>query len=87
MDLQTAIMKKSLRKLINLNIWGGRHTEIKNLQKGLPEYAKGTKEYKKAIKDLINLGFLTVKPSTGELHVGLNSHRQKEIFDFLEKQD
>jgi len=86
MDLQIAIMKKSLRKLINLNIWGGRHTEMKNLQKGLPSYAIGTKEYKKAIKELINLGFLTVKPSTGELHVGLNSHRQKEIFEFLERE-
>jgi hypothetical protein len=86
MDLQNAIMKKTLRKLINLNIWGGRHTEIKNLQKGLPDYVRGTKEYKKAIKELINLDFLHVKPSTGEIHVGLNSHKQKEIFDFLEKE-
>ena len=54
MNLQIAIMKKILRKLINLNIWGGRHTEIKNLQKGLPDHLRGTKEYKKAIKDLKN---------------------------------
>ena len=79
MDLQIAIMKRTLRKLVNLNIWGGRHTEIKNLQKGLPSYTIGTKEYKKAIKELINLGFLNVKPSIGEIHVGLNSHKQKEI--------
>ncbi|VVB84069.1 Uncharacterised protein [uncultured archaeon] len=85
MDLKIAIMKRTLRKLINLNIWGGRHTEIKNLQKGLPPYARGAKEYKKAIKELINKGFLNVKPSTGEIHVGLNSHKQKEIFDFLGK--
>lgn len=85
MDLQTAIMKRTLRKLINLNIWGGRHIEIKNLQKGLPSHLKGTKEYKKAIKELIKLEFLKCKPSTGEIHVGLNSHKQKEIFEFLEK--
>ena len=85
MDLQNAIMKRILRKLINLNIWGGRHTEIKNLQKCLPDHLKGTKEHKRATKELINKGFLNIKPSTGEIHVGLNSHKQKEIFEFLEK--
>jgi len=84
MDLQTAIMKRFLRKLVNLNIWGGRHTEIKNLQKSLPDHLRGTKEHKQAIKELINKGFLNVKPSTGEYHVSLNSHMQKEIFEFLQ---
>jgi len=84
MDLQNAIMKRILRKLINLNIWGGRHTEIKNLQKCLPDHLRGIKEHKKATKELINKGFLNVKPSTGEIHVGLNSYKQKEIFEFLE---
>jgi len=79
MDLQTAIMKRILRKLINLNIWGRRHTEIKNLQKCLPAHLRGTKEHKKAIKELIKLEFLNTKPSTGEIHVGLNSHKQKEF--------
>jgi hypothetical protein len=85
MDLQTAIMKRVLRKLINLNIWSGRHTEIKNLQKGFPAHLRGTKEYKKAIKELIKREFLNYKPSTGEIHVGLNSHKSKEIFEFLEE--
>lgn len=85
MELQTIIMKRILRKLINLNIWGGRHTEIKNLQKCLPAHLRGTKEHKNAIKDLIKLEFLSTKKSTGEIHAGLNSHKQKEIFEFLEK--
>ncbi len=85
MDLQTAIMKRILRKLINLNIWGGRHTEIKNLQKALPAHLRGIKEYKNAIKELIRREFLNTKPSTGEIHVGLNSHKQKEIFNFLQE--
>jgi len=46
---------------------------------------RGTKEHKKAIKELIKLEFLNTKPSTGEIHVGLNSHKQREIFEFLEK--
>jgi len=79
------IMKRFLRKLMNLNIWGGRHTELKNLQKALPAHLRGSKEMKKAIKELINLEFLNIKPSTGELHVSLNSHRQKEIINFLQK--
>ena len=86
MDLQIAIMKRILRKLINLNIWGGRHTEIKNLQKCLPDHLRVTKEHKKAIKELINQGFLNFKQSTGEIHAGLNSHKQKEIFEFLKKE-
>jgi len=86
MDIQTAIMKRFLRKLVNLNIWGGRHTEMRNLQKSLPDHLRETKEHKKAIKELINKGFLNVKPSTGELHVSLNSHKQKEIFEFLQEE-
>jgi len=86
MDLQTAIMKRFLRKLVNLNIWGGRHTEIRNLQKSLPDHLRGTKEHKKAIKELINKGFLNIKQSTGEIHVSLNSHKQKEIFEFLQEE-
>lgn len=85
MDLKRVIMKRFLRKLINLNIWGGRHTELKNLQKALPSHLRGSKETKKAIKDLLKKGFLNIKPSTGEKHVSLNSHKQKEIYDFLEE--
>ncbi len=83
MELKEAIMKRFLRKLVNLNIWGGRHTEIKNLQKSLPDHLRGTKEAKLAVKELVNLGFLNIKPSTGEKHVSLNSHKQREIFEFL----
>jgi len=87
MDLEKAIMKRFLRKLVNLNIWGGRHTELKNLQKSLPDHLRGTKEHKKAIKELINKEFLNIKQSTGELHVSLNTHKQKEIFEFLQESE
>ena len=32
-EQEIAIMKRFLRKLLNLNIWGGRHTELTNLPK------------------------------------------------------
>jgi len=84
MDLTEIIMKRFLRKLLNLNIWGGRHTELKNLQKALPSHLRGSKESKNAIKELLKRQFLNIKPSTGEKHVSLNSHKQKEIYEFLE---
>ncbi len=83
MELKEAIMKRFLRKLVNLNIWGGKHTELKNLQKALPDHLRGSKESKQAIKELLNKGFLTIKMSTKEYHVSLNSHKQKEIYEFL----
>ncbi len=85
MELKEVIMKRFLRKLMNLNIWGGRHTQLKNLQKALPSHLRGTKEMKQAIKELVNREFLNLKPSTGELHVSLNSHKQGEIYEFLEE--
>ncbi|MGV8152464.1 MAG: hypothetical protein ACP5OG_05265 [Candidatus Nanoarchaeia archaeon] len=87
MGLKEVIIKRFLRKLMNLNMWGGKHTEIKNLQKALPDHLRGTKEMKEAIKDMVNLGFLILKPSTGEIHVSLNPHKQKEMYDFLQKED
>ena len=37
------IMVRFLRKLINLNIWGGRHTELTNLKKCIPKHLRGQK--------------------------------------------
>jgi hypothetical protein len=83
MDIQKIIMKRFLRKLINLNIWGGRHTELKNLQKALPTHLRGCKEAKKAIKELLKIEFITIKLSTGEKHISLNNHKQQEIYEFV----
>ncbi len=83
MDLVKAIMKRFLRKLMNLGIWGGRHTELKNLSKALPKHLRGCKETKVAVKELANREFVNIKISTGEKHVSLNSHKLKEISEFL----
>jgi hypothetical protein len=86
MELKEIIMKRFLRKMLNLNIWGGRHTELKNLQKALPDHLRGCKEAKEAVKELIEKEFLNVKPSTGEKHISLNSHKQKEIYEFVREE-
>lgn len=86
MDLKIIIMKRFLRKLVNLNIWRGRYTELKNLAKALPSHLKGSKEAKEAVKELLKKRFLNIKPSTEEKHISLNSHKQKEIYEFLQRE-
>ena len=81
------IMKRFLIKLVNLNIWGGRHTELINLKKALPKHLRGEKVTDEAIKDLINLEFITTKQSTGEIHISLNSKKQQEIYDFVKGEE
>ena len=82
-EQEIAIMKRFLRKLLNLNIWGGRHTELTNLLKCLPKHLRGTKEAKNALQELVSLEFILMKLSTGEKYLSLNSHKQKEIYDFV----
>jgi len=81
------IMHRLLIKLINKRMWGGKHTEIKNLFKSLPDRytssKKGQKLISKAIKELKNKEFLLSKPSTGEEHVFLNPRAIKEIYKFI----
>ena len=81
------IMKRFLRKLINLNIWGGRHTELTNLKKSLPKHLRGDKITEEAIKELVDLEFITTKQSTGEMHISLNSKKQQEIYDFIKDEE
>ncbi len=77
------VMKRFLRKLVNLDIWGGRHTELTNLKKAIPKHLRGDKITEEAIKELANLEFITIKQSTGEIHISLNSKKQQEIYDFI----
>ena len=77
------IMKRFLRKLVNLNIWGGRHTELINLRKSIPKHLRGEKITDEAIKGLLKLDFIKTKQSTGEIHISLNSEKQQEIYDFI----
>src|SRR3989339_812626 len=74
------VMKRFLRKLANLDIWGGRHTELINLKKALPKHLRGERVTDEAIKDLISLELITTKQSTGEIHISLNS--KKQILEF-----
>lgn len=78
-----------LVKLTNMKKFGGAHTALRNITKGLPSSItsnnKGRKLIETAIKELIKTGFLLAKPSTGEIHVSLNPHKTKEIWEFIQK--
>ena len=80
------IMKRFLRKLVNLDIWGGRHTELINLKKAIPKHLRGEKITDDAIKELAAMQFIKTKQSTGEIHVSLNSAKQQEIYDFVKNE-
>lgn len=82
------IIKRSiLENLLTPPRWGGKHTDVRNLKKGLATEALSTKEgqklTEKAIKDLVNYGWLLCKKSTGELHVSLNPRKKREILEFV----
>ena len=70
-----------LFKLYRKGIWGGRHTPIDNLLHLMDK--SSIKESKKAVKELINLDWVHVKISTGEEHISLNSHKNKEIKGYI----
>lgn len=83
-----AIMRLIVFKLIRMDKWGGSHTELRNITKGLPSRylmtPRGKKLVQEAIKELNNRGFLIAKPSTGEVHVSLNSAMKRDINEFLQ---
>ena len=86
MDVRT-IKRFVLEGLLSPPRWGGRHTELRNIKKGLPASVTSTKEGQRlvadAIKELVNDGWLLAKKSTGNVHVSLNSRKKKEIMEFI----
>lgn len=79
------IMKRILRKLMNKEMWGGKHTQIINLRKCVPSHLRGEKVTNEALKELVQLEFLLLKISTYETHVSLNPEKQKEIHQFVKE--
>lgn len=84
--MKDLIKKEILRSLILSRRWGGKHTEIRNLRKGISAYVLNTKygkkDYKNAVKELIKDNWLLAKKSTGEIHVSLNPRKKLEIMKF-----
>lgn len=81
------IKRYLLESLLSPPRWGGRHTEVRNIRKGLPSSIASTKEGQKlidkAVKELVNDNWLLAKKSTGEIHVSLNPRKKAEIMAFV----
>jgi len=73
----TGIKKFILRKLMKHRMWGGKHTHIDNLPKGLAKSSRGLA--KRVTKDLIKKGYLVTKPTHQGIHISLNSRMLKDI--------
>tara|TARA_Y100000310_G_C20691793_1_gene822772 strand:+ start:3406 stop:3681 length:276 start_codon:yes stop_codon:yes gene_type:complete len=74
-----------LKKLADMRCWVNKHTNINNMQKGLPPHYRDSKVIKKVIDRLIKEGFLLSKPTHYGLELSLNIKKKKEIEEFLEK--
>jgi hypothetical protein len=88
-----AVLKKLIiQKLIRADIWGGKHTPLDFVVKGIPEHfrntPRGKKAVEKALKELANDGWIIIlakKTRKGsDEHVSLNPRKVSEIKQFLE---
>ena len=85
------LKKLILQKLIRSNMWGGKHTPIDFVKKGVPEHYrtthKGKKTIEKSIKDMTNDKWIIVSikrsGASSDAHVSLNPRKVGEIKDFL----
>ncbi|MBI2152062.1 hypothetical protein HYU21_05015 [Candidatus Woesearchaeota archaeon] len=93
MSEEETIKKLVLQKLVRANVWGGKHTPLDFVTKGIPEHYKNThpgrKIVEKAIKNLINDEWIIILAkrtgSGSDEHVSLNPRKVSEIKQFLEK--
>lgn len=82
-----------LRELMKKGKFGGAHTPLENVTSNLPDEflhnKKGQKEIDKAVKTLVNLGWvLVMKKRTGkgaDLHISINPRKTKEIGEYFSK--
>ena len=94
MDEITILKRLILQKLVRANVWGGKHTPLDFVRKGIPEHYrnmhKGMKMLEKALKELVNDEWVMVhQKKTGkgsDEHVSLNPRKVSEIKQFLERE-
>ncbi len=92
MDEIKILKKLILQKLIRGNVWGGKHTPLDFVRKGVPEHYRnnhqGRKDLECALKELMNSWWIMlIAKRTGrgsDEHVSLNPRKVAEIKQFLE---
>jgi len=92
--MTVALKRMILQKLIRSNIWGGKHTPLDFIRKGIPEHYRNThqgqRELEKALKEIVNDTWIIIhlkKTGKGsDEHVSLNPRKISEIKQFLENE-
>jgi predicted nucleotidyltransferase len=85
------LKKLILQKLIRGNIWGGKHTPLDFVIKGVPEHYRNTHKGKKAIEKVLKkltndrwIIILAKRTGSGsDNHISLNPRKVSEIKQFL----
>ena len=70
-----------LWKLHIKHIYGGKHTAIENVGRGIPAHLKG--DYHNVAKELIKEGYILPKPTSYGLQVSLNPGKAAEIIEIV----
>lgn len=89
--MESVLKKLILGKLIRANVWGGKHTPLTFVMKGVPEHYrnthKGKKTLEKVLKELTNDEWIIISSKrTGrgsDDHISLNPRKISEIKQFL----
>jgi len=63
--------------------WGGRHTAIESVKKGIPKHLGG--RYLDKTKELIKEGLIVSKPTSYGLQISLNPKFREEIIERAER--
>ncbi len=75
-----------LKKLFDLRCWMGKHTNIHNMQKGLPGHARDARIISKVVSELIRQEWIISKPTHYGLELSLNIAKKREIEEYIEQQ-
>jgi len=75
------IRYRIIKKLVRHRIWGGKHTSIENIPKGMPPELR--KQIENEIKELIRENIIISHPTSYGLQVSLNPRMAEEIKKIL----
>jgi hypothetical protein len=75
------LIQAIIEKLYRLRYIGGRHTEMKNIHKGMKGVPE--KDIEKAVRYLANKGIIQLHIKTRETHVSINPKKMKEVHRIL----
>jgi len=75
------LLQAIIEKLYRLKYIGGRHTQMKNIHKGMKGISE--KELEKAVTYLVNKGIIQIHIKTKETHVSINPKKMKEVHKIL----